>query len=522
MMVLSTTLLAQTTLSTRPLSVTAACPGTTVAVSFSLTGSISTSATYTVQLSDGGDYRDIPTKPRLVNYESIVRATIPTDLPTDRTYSVRVRATSPDILGSPSPTKLVIKGKRLIPAPPSVDSLILTCDGFSTKDYDRFVTVNLRLATGATPRLYRDETSDDFSEYAEYPQCTNSVPDSVACKTMATMYVYKAYYYVEKYVYPLDEKIYYVSELVDGCESERVPTKVRILWRPSIGPTPVNQNKPSEGNYHYGHLTYCQGQQAYPLNVNGHTPPPENYHVVYYNNAPISLQDLLSGGTLIPPVPDTRVPNRLAYSFSLVPIDSKKGCPLIYNNPNDLFSATSLLVTVDPQPAKPTALTSIISYYQGQASTPLSATTTDSTATLVWYGTNATGGTGLTMAPQPPTSQAGQFTYYVAQKAGTCESERVPIQVRINPLLSVDDPSLADAIAIFPNPAISSLTVRISGLSARQPAQLDLIDLNGQIVLHQETQRETSILTLDDYPKGSYLLLIKVDNRRASRRVMKL
>lgn len=91
----------------------------------------------------------------------------------------------------------------------------------------------------------------------------------------------------------------------------------------------------------------------------------------------------------------------------------------------------------------------------------------------------------------------------------------------INPLLGVDDPSLADAVDIFPTPTVSTLTVRIRGLSMHQSAQVELIDLQGQVLLRRETQRETSVLTLDDCPKGSYLLLINVGDRRTSKRVVK-
>ena len=55
-----------------------------------------------------------------------------------------------------------------------------------------------------------------------------------------------------------------------------------------------------------------------------------------------------------------------------------------------------------------------------------------------------------------------------------------------------------------------------------QPARLALTDLNGQVLLHQETRQETTVMALDDCPTGSYLLLINVGDRRTSRRVVKL
>ena len=289
---------------------------------------------------------------------------------------------------------------------------------------------------------------------------------------------------------------------------------MRILFEPGAGPKLVN---PTDGANLFGNLAYCQGEKAYPLNVNGHGPAPENYRVVY-NGVDQYGSRTPDTRTLVPPVPDTSVPGKKAYVLSFEPIDASKGCAPA---PQHVMLFPTLFVMVKPQPAKPTATTRVINYYQGQPSTPLSATTTDSTATLVWYGTNATGGAGSTVAPQPATNQVGKFTYYVAQKTGTCESERVTIQVMVNPLLGVDDPSLADAVTIFPTPAISTLTVRIRGVSTQRPARLALTDVQGQVVLHQETQQETTVLPLDAYPTGSYLLLINVGNGQVIRRVLK-
>ncbi|MVM38805.1 hypothetical protein GO730_16740 [Spirosoma sp. HMF3257] len=58
---------------------------------------------------------------------------------------------------------------------------------------------------------------------------------------------------------------------------------------------------------------------------------------------------------------------------------------------------------------------------------------------------------------------------------------------------------------MFPNPVVSTLTVRICGLPGHQSARLELLDLNEQVLLHWNTQRETTPLLMDEYPASSYL-----------------
>ena len=59
------------------------------------------------------------------------------------------------------------------------------------------------------------------------------------------------------------------------------------------------------------------------------------------------------------------------------------------------------------------AATTSYTYCAGATATTLTATATG-TNNLVWY-TTATGGTALTSAPTPATTNAGTFNYYVAQ-----------------------------------------------------------------------------------------------------------
>ncbi|UFH57122.1 T9SS type A sorting domain-containing protein [Spirosoma sp. KNUC1025] len=94
--------------------------------------------------------------------------------------------------------------------------------------------------------------------------------------------------------------------------------------------------------------------------------------------------------------------------------------------------------------------------------------------------------------------------------------------VTVNPLLGMDDPTLADQTDVFPVPATATLTVRIRGLMPKNPARLTLMNLTGQVLLQELMHTETVILPLMTYPSGTYLLRIKLGNRAATKRIVKL
>lgn len=82
---------------------------------------------------------------------------------------------------------------------------------------------------------------------------------------------------------------------------------------------------------------------------------------------------------------------------------------------------------------KPT--TSNLSYCINANAGVLSATALTGKS-LLWYGTNATGGTSTTTSPLPITSVPGDFTFYVSQKdlISNCESDRAKIVVTVHAL----------------------------------------------------------------------------------------
>ena len=80
-------------------------------------------------------------------------------------------------------------------------------------------------------------------------------------------------------------------------------------------------------------------------------------------------------------------------------------------------SPATITVTVNPRSPAP-AISTPSPYCQGAATQPLSATG----SSLLWYGTDATGGVGSTAVPSPSADTPGTKTYYVTQNTNGCES----------------------------------------------------------------------------------------------------
>ncbi len=184
---------------------------------------------------------------------------------------------------------------------------------------------------------------------------------------------------------------YYVSSGTGGtCESPRVGITVNVV---ATLPAPTVTAL----------VQYCQGAVATPLTATG-----TGLH--WYTQA--------TGGTftLVAPTPVTTVVGNTNYYVS----QSSGTC----EGPRALIT-----VTINASPAAPVA-TSPVVYCQNSTASPLAATATTGN-TLIWYGTNATGGTGSATAPTPLTTTAGNTIYYVSQTTGTCESPRTAITVTI-------------------------------------------------------------------------------------------
>ncbi len=188
---------------------------------------------------------------------------------------------------------------------------------------------------------------------------------------------------------------YYVSQTVNGCESDKVTVTVTIKATP-VAPTPVNPA-----------ISLCQGGTATPLTAVPSTGGTLNWYTVV-------------GGAASPvaPTPGTSAAGQQTYYVS----QTISGCE---------GPTASIVVTVNALPAAPVVATASVRFCQNSTSTALTALASPG-GTLYWY--TGAGGTGSTTAPVPPTNVVGTQTYLVSQRVNGCEGPQTALTVTIDPL----------------------------------------------------------------------------------------
>lgn len=172
-----------------------------------------------------------------------------------------------------------------------------------------------------------------------------------------------------------------------GCESVAYDMSINI----NNVTTPVTTD-----------VTYCQYSTAQALTAGG-------TDILWYDT-PDSVTPLKT-----PPIPSTLQVGTFNY-YTTQTIHNCEG-------PKAL-----LTVTVLGSPLPPVTDNAFVVYCQDDTTLPLVVNGTN----LVWY-TTPTAGNGSKVPPTISSSLPGTFTYYVSQKLNTCESERIKIEVLINP-----------------------------------------------------------------------------------------
>jgi gliding motility-associated-like protein len=105
---------------------------------------------------------------------------------------------------------------------------------------------------------------------------------------------------------------------------------------------------------------------------------------------------------------------------------------------NGCSSSKDTVITVNPTPGKPIVATPD-TYCQLGPANPLQATA-NGTNTLKWYDNPALTGGGVTAAPTPSTTNAGNIYYYVTQtNSFGCESDTAITTIIVNPGISGND-----------------------------------------------------------------------------------
>lgn len=182
---------------------------------------------------------------------------------------------------------------------------------------------------------------------------------------------------------------YYVSQTVNGCESDRDSIEVMIKPLPDA-PQGLD-------------VSYCQFENATQLLAAGNG--------LKWYTTPTG-----GTGTSTPPIPSTSV----ADTFNWYVSQTLNGC----EGPRD-----TVTVIVKPRPAPPTV--NNLEYCLGINALPLTANGQN----LLWY-TSSTGGTGSSTAPVPSTASVGIITYYVSQTIDGCESQRATLSVETDTIVT--------------------------------------------------------------------------------------
>ncbi|MVM34922.1 T9SS type A sorting domain-containing protein [Spirosoma sp. HMF4905] len=204
---------------------------------------------------------------------------------------------------------------------------------------------------------------------------------------------------------------------------------------------------------------------------------------------------------------------------------------VIATNPKIPINGTisPTILTIRPLPAA--TLTGNQTIFEGQPAS-LSVVFSGDAPWTFSYRDSTSAGLGAvqsltaTINPYPfavnPKKTTAYFLTSVSNGCGSGSLTDRMVIVSVNPLLGIEDQSLADAVEVYPVPATANLTVRINGLPVTQTALLEIMDLNGHTTNRQETRHATSSFALDQHPAGTYILHIRVGDRRVSRRIVKL
>ncbi|QJD78593.1 T9SS type A sorting domain-containing protein [Spirosoma rhododendri] len=368
------------------LSPSATCAGKTITVPFSTTGTFNAGNTFTAQLSDAsgtfgastvaiGTLSSSPSSGTAATNLTIT-ATVPANTAAGSAYQVRVSSSGP--------------------ARTSANSVGLTVGtpgtpGVTDRTYCQGATAT---ALSASPV--------SGASLNWYTVASGGTPSSVA-PTPATS--------------TTGVVSYYVSQSLNGCESNRATLNVTVYGTPGAPSTQAS-------------FSACQGATLSALSAT----PDNGATLIWYGNS-------ANGGTgsSVAPVPDNQAPATYYVSQARGTCESAR---------------SAITVTIRQASAAP-GVSAPPAYCPGQTATALSATPS-SGGTLNWYGTNATGGTPSSSATIPSTTTPGTLNYYVSQTLSGCESPRAGIAVTVKQ--SPSAPGISTPVGVCQNQSVAPLT----------------------------------------------------------------
>ena len=465
----------------------AVCPGGTVAVTITTTGSFSANNQFSIQLSDViGFFPASPTVIGTFSAAGTVSVTIPAGTASGSGYRIRAVSSRPAIIGAQGSGILTVSK----PALPTVNTPPAYCQGEPSPAPLSAVGTNLRW-------------------YGTNPNGTG-----VATPTTPTTDI---------------SRTYYVSQTVAGCESDKAPISVTINNKPA---TPVvtgfqtaclNETKalaipagslrwyttptggtastttPSPPTGSTGSTFYyvsqvnasgCEGDRAtIEFRVNGIPgAPTAQVPAPYCQGAPTTslVATPASGATLVwwgtsqqggTPSATAPAPDNQASAIYYVS-QTANGCAGT--------ARTLIAVTVIPTPGLP-GVSGSQSICSSSPISPISAAASTGN-TLRWWGTSQQGGNFS--ASLPAFSNTNTATYYVSQATlQGCDGPRASVTVTVRPVPVA--PSVPTLAPLCQNRTATQLTA-----TAQQGATLSWFDGNNQLLAGAPTPPTSATGTL--------------------------
>ena len=243
---------------------------------------------------------------------------------------------------------------------------------------------------------------------------------------------------------------YWVSQIVDGCESIRSSIDVRVDAQPT---PPITTN-----------FNTCAGTSIL-LTAEG-----EN--LLWYNSATEG-----SGVDSINSDPNVLGVQTYWVSQTIAGCESARAMMIVSNNPN---------------PPAPGVLDAV--YFLNEIATPIMAFGSQ----LLWYATE-TSNDGFSTPPIPNTSVLGVQTYWVSQTISDCESDRVPVTITVRERVAI---GIGLGTIDLPTPNANG-SIQLIGLLANTTYTL-IYDINGSTITTTITTDAAGNYVIADLVAGSY------------------
>jgi len=146
---------------------------------------------------------------------------------------------------------------------------------------------------------------------------------------------------------------------------------------------------------------------------------------------------------------------------------------------------------------------------------------TGSSATLTASGANTyswnTGGTTSSIVVSPTTTT--NYTAIGTSSAGC--SGTTTISLVVSPCTGIADNSVIDmaGVNVYPNPGSGILNIKLTAIS--KDANIQILNLVGQVLINQAPKTDHTVINLTDYPAGVYFVKVSQSGKQQTVKIIK-